>query len=220
MAGWAGLIPCRKSEPRQWCSGHSCPGFRDWLLRSHSLFLGQRNPQTSCGPQFGSSSFEEGQTDHLGWCTGRLNVGGDSRNRIHFAIARPWERERKGRDIRKEHLGIQNENGGWQGQSWRVVFTGSIAGPVLSTWKREDMCWRVDPNPRRLQPESGWAQQGPGCSENTEIKCHGPPSSWSMLCTDQAYRTIWLLSSVPKKVFVALFTDLSVITLLYDYRRE
>lgn len=160
MAGWAGLIPCRKSEPRKWCSGHSCPGFRDWLLRSHSLFLGQRNPQTSCGPQFGSSSFEEGQTDHLGWCTGRLNVGGDSRNRIHFAIARPWERERKGRDIRKEHLGIQNENGGWQGQSWRVVFTGSIAGPVLSTWKREDMCWRVDPNPRRLQPESGEPSRG------------------------------------------------------------
>lgn len=46
--------------------------FLPWLLRSHSLILGQRNPQTSCGPQFGSSSFEEGQTDHFGWCTGQL----------------------------------------------------------------------------------------------------------------------------------------------------
>lgn len=40
---------------------------------------------------------------------------------MHFAVGRKKERERKGREIRKEHLGIQNEStGGWffESYSW------------------------------------------------------------------------------------------------------
>lgn len=159
-------------------------------------------------------------------CTGQVNADDEhSSNRMLFAIARNQEGHGKGREIRKEHLGVQNESAGWcflelvggfyEFYSWASSeHRSTCAGQSTLTTQTSGL------------RHSGEFQQWRVCFENAKSKFHRTQSLWWWNFWRSArikYREPSSLNTFqfPKKCsLLCLFMDLSVTTLLDEYRKQ